>query len=83
MNLDPNIRSAKLKSLSTDEQGCVLVPEFEVESGKGATFDYDLRTKSEVDATRKVILSDKSYRQRDLPIVHGPIWHPQNILRLF
>ena len=56
MNLNPNLRSAKLKSLSTDEQGCILVPEFAVEStGEGAAFDYDLRTKSEVDATRKVI----------------------------
>ena len=45
-------RSATLKSVLRDEQGCILIPEFEVESEEGATLDYDLRTKSEVDATR-------------------------------
>ena len=46
-HLNPNtIRSAKLTSVSSDEQGCLLVPEFEVESEEGATFDYDLGSNS-------------------------------------
>ena len=41
-----------MKYILRDEQGCILIPEYEVDTEEGATFDYDLRTKSEVDATR-------------------------------